>query len=154
SRSSPSPTRWRGPWPPAAATSRAGGPCAGTWRSCGCSCSRRNSARRAACRRRSSRRAWRRLPDAHDLGAAVVAGHAHVPGLANDTGVQAHGGVVQAHAHQLRAIDLPPDLAIVQRVLPAVAEAEELAGDARLDRFARTDCDEAALLVDRALLRV
>jgi hypothetical protein len=42
-----------------AARSRLAGACAGTWRNCGCRCSRRNSARAPGSRRSGSRSGWR-----------------------------------------------------------------------------------------------
>src|SRR5690606_9627719 len=106
--------------------------------------------RRWVVRRRHAGPAWRPGPvallDAPDLGLGVVAVDPHPP-HAQHAGLDAHLRAGPAHARQGRRIGLLPDLAVVERVALAVAEAVELAGDAGLDRFLGAEVEEAAVLL-------
>src|SRR5690606_33440470 len=140
------------PAQPDATANPAGRRCAGTWRSCASSSSRRSWARRAGCRRRSWPRGWRRLLDPLDLGAGVVTVDRHVPRVADQAGRDAHLRVLAPRADQGGGVDLAPDLAIVQGVFAAAREAAELAGDVAHHRFVGAEAEEAAVLVLDLLL--
>src|SRR5690606_8332823 len=97
-------------------------------------------------------RAWRRLLDPLDLGAGVVAVDRHVPGVADHARRDPHLRAVATGAGQRGGVDLAPDLAIVERVLAAAAEAAELAADLADHRFGGPEAEESAMFILDPLL--
>jgi hypothetical protein len=90
--------------------------------------------------------------DAFDLGPGVVALHAEIPDVADHRRLERDLGGLHAHATEFGIVDLAPDVAVLQRVFAATAEAAEFALQAAGDRFQRTKVEETAVVVLDLLL--
>src|SRR5690606_15952006 len=131
--SSPSWTPWPRPGPTAVPPARNGRLCAGTWKNCACSCSPRNWAPAARSRPSGWRGSCRRLLDALDVDAGVVALDAQVPG-AERALADHHLRVLDLDAQAGRRVHRFPDLAVGEGDLLALAgPAAELALDVGTD---------------------
>lgn len=87
------------------------------------------------------------LLDPLDLRPRAVALHRQIPGVAQHAGRDPHLGAVELRADQFGVVGLAPDLAVVERVFAALAEAAERPGHARDDGFFRAEVEEATVFV-------